>query len=162
MSTNLRAQFDGRTVLVCDDTHLYSRIWLKRQSGMILTYQKDGDIWHEGILIGQDEYGKWVVLHLSPRFGVPVFETLETFAQGKQVVRKAVSCSEPSAQIVANAVLLFNEGRPYNLLSNNCQHFVDRACNCTRESWQVRGFFQGAGIMALAAFGVYVMASVGD
>jgi len=84
-------------------------------AGTVVMIRVYGTIKHYGLCTG---YG--TVIHASRRFGKVEESDFETFCHGRvpQVVQRVANGSE----IVARA--RSRKGQRYNVLNNNCEHFV--------------------------------------
>jgi hypothetical protein len=100
----------------------------------------DGAWVHKGIIHSVEIVGSilriWVIENNPHRRGVG-YRTLEDFSNGRSVwiERPAQSCQEANA-IVSRAESQF--GRPYHLLTFNCEHFVTQALGLEAESKQLQ------------------------
>ncbi len=86
-------------------------------AGTVLMVRFMGGLKHYGIATG---YG--TVIHASRRFGKVDETDFTVFAQGKSVQVLPHKSPATGSQIVARARL--RKGQRYNVLINNCEHFV--------------------------------------
>lgn len=86
-------------------------------AGTVLMVRFMGGLKHYGIATG---YG--TVIHASRRFGKVDETDFTVFAQGKSVQVLPHKSPTTGSQIVARARL--RKGQRYNVLINNCEHFV--------------------------------------
>jgi len=86
-------------------------------AGTVLMVRFMGGLKHYGIATG---YG--TVIHASRRFGKVDETDFTVFAQGKPVHVVPHKSPATGSQIVARARL--RKGQRYNVLINNCEHFV--------------------------------------
>ena len=86
-------------------------------AGTIVMIRVFGAIKHYGICTG---YG--TVNHTSRRFGRAVESDFETFCHGRRAV--VVPHSSPVEGSVLAARARSRKGQRYNVLNNNCEHFV--------------------------------------
>ncbi len=92
--------------------------------------------------------GAGFVIHNSKRHGAVVRESLQAFADGRDVVLSDVRCDNP--QLATENALKYL-GMSYDLFTANCEHFV-RLCNGVEvESPQVQKYMcVGAGLTITA------------
>ena len=101
-----------------------------------------GFFYHHGL-----HDGNGFVFHNSKKHGMIVRESVSAFSEGKTVVCSDISSNNPSLAIEKAASLL---GKPYDLFSANCEHFV-QFCNENKiESPQIQKYFIGLAGIALA------------
>lgn len=86
-------------------------------AGTILQVKAFGFVTHFGIATG---YG--TVIHTSARFGRVEETDMADFSQGKSVRALHLSADISGAELVARA--RSRKGDRYNVLVNNCEHFV--------------------------------------
>jgi len=86
-------------------------------AGTIVMIRVFGAIKHYGICTG---YG--TVIHTSRRFGRAVESDFETFCHGRRAV--VVPHSSPVEGSMLAARARSRKGQRYNVLNNNCEHFV--------------------------------------
>jgi len=86
-------------------------------AGTVLMVRFMGGLKHYGIATG---YG--TVIHASRRFGKVDETDFDVFSGGKPVYVAAHNSPASGSQIVARARL--RKGQRYNVMVNNCEHFV--------------------------------------
>lgn len=86
-------------------------------AGTLLQVKAYGFIRHYGISTG---YG--TVIHTSARFGRVEETDMAGFSQGSRVSVKNIATGLSGSELVARA--RSRKGDRYNVLVNNCQHFV--------------------------------------
>jgi len=86
-------------------------------AGTLLEVKAYGFVRHYGIATG---YG--TVIHTSARFGRVEETDMADFSQGKLVKAMSLTTGVDGAELVARA--RGRKGDRYNVLINNCQHFV--------------------------------------
>lgn len=86
-------------------------------AGTIIMIRVFGGIKHYGICTG---YG--TVIHTSRRFGRVEESDFETFCHGRRAVVLPHSSHVDGSTLVARA--RSRKGQRYNVLNNNCEHFV--------------------------------------
>ena len=86
-------------------------------AGTIVMIRVFGGIKHYGICTG---YG--TVIHTSRRFGRALESDFETFCHGRRAVVVPHSSPVDGSTLVARA--RSRKGQRYNVLNNNCEHFV--------------------------------------
>ena len=111
--------------------------------GTVLMRQKAGVLSHFGVLIDGNR-----VVSVYQHADKVVCETLEKFAKGNQLSAPRKFNQNPE---MAYRNAKFAIGRPFNyrLLSNNCEHFVSRACGLSGNSEQAEIFGGAAGAVAV-------------
>ena len=86
-------------------------------AGTVLMVRFMGGLKHYGIATG---YG--TVIHASRRFGKVDETSFDVFADGRKVHITSHHSRASGSQIVARARL--RKGQRYNVMVNNCEHFV--------------------------------------
>lgn len=86
-------------------------------AGTLLEVKAYGFVKHYGIATG---YG--TVIHTSARFGRVEETDMADFSQGKLVKAMSIKAGVDGSELVARA--RGRKGDRYNVLINNCQHFV--------------------------------------
>ncbi len=86
-------------------------------AGTLLEVRAYSIVRHYGIATG---YG--TVIHTSARFGRVEETDMTAFSQGAPVKIHHIACSVTGPELVARA--RSRKGDRYNVLINNCQHFV--------------------------------------
>lgn len=112
-------------------------------AGDVLRVRVNGVILHEGIVT---EHGR--VISNSRRRGGVFEESARTFASGHNIINVGRLSSLPAEQVLARARARI--GRPYDLVSYNCQHFVRDCYGLAPASHQKR-LAVGAGLLAALA-----------
>lgn len=130
-------------------------IYLNDSSGKLVYRYKIGfpsNAQHPGIVVGEDIHGVRYILHNHRDHGCAVIENEFFYAKGMEVQRLDKVCDYPHRQVLENGL---NEAilcRPYNWLENNCQVYVNRACNNTVYSESVQ---EWKPVMAVA--GIFIL-----
>lgn len=109
--------------------------------GDVLSIQYTG-FKHYGIFIGNN-----TIVHNSKKFLKIEEISLTDFLDGKEATLSSIKSTNPvlSAQTAKKFL-----GVPYNLFSENCEHFVRVACGLEKESTQVQKYLISAlGVGAL-------------
>lgn len=83
--------------------------------------------YHKGVALPNG----WVA-HIEPG-STPKMSTIEEFAGGRPVYVEKTP-DEQRGAVVLRALDALSDRRPYNVLTNNCEHFVSRALTGRRES----------------------------
>ena len=91
---------------------------------------------HYGIYAGND-----TVVHNSKKIFKVEEISLEKFKDGKEVILSSIKSLNPELAIQTAKKFL---GVPYNLFSENCEHFVRVACGLEKESTQVQKYLISA------------------
>lgn len=101
-----------------------------------------GFFWHRGIATGD-----LTVVTTTPKHGTHEQSEYD-FASGKPIQDRGYRGNLPPLSIVANARAQI--GRPYCVLSNNCDHLVREAQGLKRESSQLQTWV-AAGLLVATA-----------
>jgi hypothetical protein len=96
---------------------------------------------HRGVVLADGN-----ILHNSPFRGEHVVSEAE-FRAGKRLHISRTDCPH-QRRFAASAIP--EEGRGYNLLTNNCEHTVSRAMSGEAESPQLKSWVAGVGVAAVA------------
>ena len=99
---------------------------------------------HYGLYIGNN-----LVIHNSKKFKKVCEIALEEFADGKEIRASNIKAEDPSLAI-QTAQKYINV--PYDLFSENCEHFVRTVCGLAKESTQLQKYL-------CFAFGIGLMKS---
>ncbi|EPI8560807.1 lecithin retinol acyltransferase family protein [Vibrio fluvialis] len=111
------------------------------QLGQVLKIQYTG-FNHYGIFVGND-----MVIHNSKKFHRVEEIDLKSFADNKTIQVSSIKPENPYLAVQTARKYL---GLPYNLFSENCEHFVRTACGLVKESTQVQKYLISAlGVGAL-------------
>lgn len=105
-----------------------------------------GLFFHYGIFDGN---GK--VIHNSKRHGRVVIESLKSFSEGKEVLADLGIFSGDADAAIERAKRYI--GTPYNLLQENCEHFVRMAHGLLKESPQLQKYMitaTGIGVVCIS------------
>ena len=90
--------------------------------------------------------GLGCVIHNSKKHAKVVKETIEEFADGREILSSSITSENPAqAVIIASRYLEM----PYNLITENCEHFARLSHGLEKESTQMQQYFifaLGAGI----------------
>ena len=108
--------------------------------------RRKGLVMHRGIALGDGR-----VLHNTPFRGEHICSE-EEFRAGKRMY-VANADLDQRRRALQRAHLHAEEGRGYNLLTNNCEHTVSRAAHGRAHSPQLKSWLIGGG-MAAATFAV--------
>lgn len=101
------------------------------KTGDVLSIQYTG-FKHYGIYIGND-----TVIHNSKKFSKIQAIPLEDFKDGRMPKLSTIKSKKPSESAsIAQKYL----GLPYDLFSENCEHFVRVVCGLEKESTQVQKY----------------------
>lgn len=103
---------------------------------------------HPGIRLGLLEDGTEIIAHNHIRAGGPTLATRSQYAQNMRVRASNQTVSRSAIQVVKSAMRQVCNGRSYDGVFYNCQHFVSIACNGDSKSPTVR---QMGGSLAGAA-----------
>lgn len=110
-------------------------------------------VWHHGIVTG---FG-WdhitnrrvpLVTHNRPGCGIMETSLQEFSDKAIEIFRQPVSVEH--GERVA-AIARFNQGQPYALFNQNCEHFASYCFQGRAESVQVQGFVAALSVVGLAA-----------
>lgn len=111
------------------------------QPGQVLKIQYTG-FKHYGIYVGND-----TVIHNSKQHREVQEVDLTTFADNHPIQLSSIKASNPLLAVQSAKKYL---GLPYNLFSENCEHFVRTSCGLVKESTQVQKYLISAvGVGAL-------------
>jgi hypothetical protein len=113
-------------------------------------------IWHPGIYIGQTENNIQIFAHNHFKVGRPSVATRAQFEQGKLLYPYNRICNVPKENRIRITLEQIIEGKPYDVLSYNCQHFVNISCLKEKKSDSINNAIAGLGILA----GVFLLAGV--
>ncbi|MCZ4308496.1 MULTISPECIES: lecithin retinol acyltransferase family protein [Vibrio] len=109
--------------------------------GQVLKIQYTG-FKHYGIYVGND-----TVIHNSKTFHRVEEIELTSFADNKSIQISSIKPDNPTLAVQTARKYL---GIPYNLFSENCEHFVRTSCGLEKESTQVQKYLISAiGVGAL-------------
>ena len=103
--------------------------------------RRKGLVMHRGVVLTDGS-----ILHNSPFRGEHVVSEAE-FRDGKTLYVVRTEC--PRKRRFA-ATSRPDDGRGYNLLTNNCEHTVSRAMNGAAESPQLKSWVAGIGVATVA------------
>lgn len=113
---------------------------MKYSPGDIVSRRK-GLVMHRGVVLSDGR-----ILHNSPFRGEHVVSESE-FREGKRLHVERTDCPR-QRRYAASTVP--EDGRGYNLLTNNCEHTVSRAMTGEAESPQLKSWVAGIGVGAVA------------
>lgn len=100
---------------------------------------------HYGIYSGNN-----TVVHNSKKFLKVEEISIENFKNGKEIIFSSIKALNPELAVQTAKKFL---GVPYNLFSENCEHFVRVACGLKKESTQVQKYLitaLGTGVLLKA------------
>ncbi|MUJ29741.1 hypothetical protein GNP73_17385 [Aliivibrio fischeri] len=121
--------------------------------GQVLKVQYTG-FKHYGIYIGNNK-----VIHNSKKYLKVEEIELEAFADNRQISLSKIKSDTPLIAVQSAKKYL---DLPYNLFSENCEHFVRTACGLVKESTQVQKYLISAlGIGALLTSNNTIVKSAG-
>lgn len=109
--------------------------------GDVLSIQYTG-FKHYGIFIGNN-----AVIHNSKKFKRIEEISLTDFSDNRKISISDIKPEDPNIAVQTARKYL---GVPYDLFSENCEHFVRTACGLTKESTQVQKYLitaLGAGVL---------------
>ncbi len=127
-------------------------IVLDKNSGRIVHRKVTGSInlQHPGIRLGTDYHtGEVYVLHNHYRYGGAHISTFRDYAAGQTVNWKNSACVNTPLDIIKIGLDNACAGRPYDLLTYNCQTYTNLACNNEYKSDDVEKLV-GIGLSVLA------------
>lgn len=116
-------------------------------SGKVITREKIDTItkvFHPGVIIGKDKYGRIWVAHNHYSNKRPTFDLLNTFSNGKQPLWDARPVYYSKNEIVQRAIAEVLKGKEYKPLSYNCQIFVNLVVREEHKSEAVDKISDGA------------------
>jgi hypothetical protein len=121
--------------------------------GLIVEVKKNGVVNHPGILV-RSKTG-WSVIHNTPKSGMVVVDTLESFMNGEPLrfptrYKKYL----PDLTIVQRAWALV--GKEWNLNKYNCQHFVTHVCGNNPKSPDL--FIAVCLVLVITGYGITYLA----
>ena len=105
--------------------------------------RRKGLVMHRGIALGDGR-----VLHNTPFRGEHICSEAE-FRDGKRMYVSNTD-GDLRGRALRRAGLHAEEGRSYNLLTNNCEHTVSRATSGDARSPQLHSWVLGGGLAAVA------------
>jgi len=105
------------------------------QLGQVLKIQYAG-FRHYGIYVGDN-----TVIHNSKKYRCVEEISLESFADDRQIEVSSIEAENPKIAVQTAKKYL---GVPYDLFSENCEHFVRTACGLVKESTQVQKYLISA------------------
>lgn len=106
-----------------------SALYLTLDSGKIIYRDKVDTligIKHPGIVLGTDSWGTIWVIHNHYKLGQPQIVTIDDFAIGNSIFYDSRPIFYSTLEIIERAINHYLEGKEYNWLYNNCQHFVNK------------------------------------
>ncbi|MFY2508821.1 lecithin retinol acyltransferase family protein [Vibrio pectenicida] len=110
--------------------------------GQVLKIQYTG-FKHYGIYVGNN-----TVIHNSKKYQKVEEIDLSNFADSRTIELSSIKAENPALAAQQAKKYL---GIPYNLLSENCEHFVRTACGLVKESAQVQKY-----LIAILGTGVFL------
>jgi len=78
--------------------------------------------------------------------------SLEDFSENKDIKNVGILGHLSADEIIINAKNLIKDNKAYQLLSNNCEHFIREVCGVDVKSPQIRAKFMSAGFFTLAYY----------
>ena len=110
------------------------------QAGEVLSIQMNG-YRHYGL-----SDGNGMIIDASKKYGKVVLQTINSFAEGREIERHGIWAKHSPMDAVANA---YNKlGDDYKLFADNCEHFVRGVSGLVKESPQIQ---MGIAAMIIAA-----------
>ncbi|MDX2001492.1 MAG: lecithin retinol acyltransferase family protein [Chitinophagales bacterium] len=105
-------------------------------------------IQHHSIYLGQDQYGHDLITENNAGYGVRIVTANEYFKTVSRInkIEKFKGSNLDRKAMVQN--VLRSVGRPYDLISYNCEHFANEILTGHSTSTQVQGVL-GIGILLL-------------
>lgn len=103
------------------------RVQITEHSGKIVKRKKVNTlvgVWHPGIIIGTSDTGHILVVHHHYLYTYPEIHTLTTYADGNEVEIDTQETHYSLDVMLERALYYWDNAPKYNLVSNNCQHFV--------------------------------------
>lgn len=130
---------------MCPHVHIDGIYKLRKsimyELGQVLKIQYTG-FKHYGIYVGNN-----TVIHNSKKFLRIEEIDLNSFADNRKIQLSSIEAENPKLAVQTARKYL---GVPYNLFSENCEHFVRTACGLMKESTQVQKYLISAiGVGAL-------------
>jgi hypothetical protein len=142
-----------------DGDHRICRI--TKDSGRIVTRKKvaGSNIDHPGIMIGEDIYTNepYILHNHYELFGTAGVSTFSEYASGKEVFWDNRPCTNSKRVVLKKGLIHAIEGKPYKLLSNNCQVTINDSFRNERTSEDVIKWFGRAAAGALVVLVLNVM-----
>lgn len=136
-------------------------VQLTKDSGRIVTRNKVGtfkSIQHTGIWLGKNIYtGQDLIIHNHYHYGAAHVTTYEDYAQSEDVFFVIGTCTNQPTEVVKKGLNQIIIGKPYRLVSNNCQILTSKACNNVAHSPDVTKW---GGLLLSAALTVVVIKAI--
>lgn len=129
-------------------------VYFNAQSGQIHAVRKSDGAWsiqHTGIYLGTDCGGTTYYLHNHLKARCPELVTKSEFAQDQEIFLYPGITTNDSAEIIRIGLEQLLAGKPYSLLTYNCEGFVNTARQNKNRSEAVE---KVAGLAFLAMAGV--------
>ena len=128
-------------------------------SGKILTRTKGGSIsnvQHTGIYLGRNTYfNEHYVLHNHIKVGRAYISTYQEYCDGTNAYWQNETCVNDRYTVISKGLEMIIEGQSYDLISNNCQVYTNRACHNSSHSQDVNkwagGILLGLTVLGLAS-----------
>lgn len=97
-------------------------------SGRVITREKIDTltkVFHPGIIIGEDQYGRMWVAHNHYLNKRPMFDLIDKFSEGKTWLWDTRAVNYDREEIVNRAIAEVQLGKRYTWVTYNCQTFVN-------------------------------------
>ncbi|MEC4682535.1 MAG: lecithin retinol acyltransferase family protein [Nitrospirota bacterium] len=114
-----------------------------------IIFRMKGCFEHKGIYLGYN-----LVCHLTPVRG-PHISTLEEFLDGNPILKIEKVLPSMRSLIMERVFAELRKAAPYDLVKNNCQHFVNRIVKGSSYS---EGLAVGS-LLLIAGLGLWVVSS---
>ena len=96
---------------------------------------------HHAIYLGIDRYGQELIAENHKQKGVQIIPARDYFSSARKIDRIGKFSGSMSERNLAIKRALGLSGKPYDLLSYNCEHYANEVQNGAAESKQVRNVF---------------------
>lgn len=142
---------------------LKGSVWvqLTKDSGRIITRNKVGAfkaIQHTGIWLGRNIYtGQDLIIHNHYHYGAAHITSYEDYAQAEDVFFVVGTCANQPIEVVKIGLNQIILGKPYRLVTNNCQILTSTACNNVAHSHDVAKW---GGALLGAALAIVVIRAI--
>jgi hypothetical protein len=116
-------------------------------SGAVITRSKIDTltgVFHPGIIVGEDIYGRVWVAHNHYKNKKPMFDTRENYLDGEQLIWDDRDTFYSKEHIVQRTIAEVRKGQSYQRINYNCQTFVNLIVRNEHRSESVDKLSNGA------------------